>query len=304
MEESNANILICNIELTPTQAGNIEKFLNIPVIDRTGLILEIFGKRAQSKEGKLQVELAQLNYVLPRLGGLGTVMSRLGGGVGTRGPGEQELERDKRKVRRRIQKVKDDLKKVRKHRNLIRSGRKKKNLISIALVGYTNAGKSTLLNALTGSKAVAEEKMFATLDPKARMISNNGHNRFLFVDTVGFINHLPHTLIESFHATLEEASQSDILIHVLDISHPNYQYYKESVEEVLKEIKASDKPSFLALNKADLLEETDKRHIHNVCPEGVLISAKNGWGLNHLLLKLDHLAKTLPLQPRYTGSPE
>ncbi len=289
VKKAGADIVVMDIDLSPTQAGNIEAYLKMPVIDRTGLILEIFGRRAKSSEGKLQVEMAQLRYVLPRLGGLGTVMSRMGGGIGSRGPGEQELERDRRKVRRRIQQVKDRLEHVRKHRELIRSGRKKKQFVTVALVGYTNAGKSTLLNALTGASAVVADQMFATLDPKTRMENLNGRQQVLFVDTVGFLRDLPHALIEAFHATLEEVAEADVLIHVLDVSHPHVEDLKASTETVLAELEAADQPRLLALNKADCLDEAARGSIQSRYPEGVLISAIEKRGLNHLLLKLESM---------------
>ncbi|PIQ85047.1 MAG: GTPase HflX [Candidatus Omnitrophica bacterium CG11_big_fil_rev_8_21_14_0_20_45_26] len=288
-----ANVLILSIDLSPTQAGNIERFTKLPVMDRTGLILEIFGNRAQSNEGRLQVELAQLEYALPRLSGLGTVMSRLGGGVGTRGPGEKELERDRRKVRRMIQQVKKRIENVRQHRALLRAGRKRKQFMTIALVGYTNAGKSMLLNALTGSSALVEDKMFATLDPKVRIQAMNGERNLLFVDTVGFLKDLPHKLIQSFHATLEEASHADFLIHVLDIANENFASLKLEVEKVLKEINAAEKPMILALNKADLVSDSYAQHVQKLFPDGVLISAKKKWGLNHLLFRVHDLAKAV-----------
>ena len=283
-----ANIIVLNVDLSPAQATNLESFCGMPTLDRTGLILDIFGKRARSKAGKLQVELAQLNYALPRLGGLGGVMSRLGGGVGTRGPGEQELERDRRKVRRRIQQVKEELKKVRKHRQLIRAGRKKKNFYTVALVGYTNAGKSTLLNALTGASAFVQDQVFATLDPVTRVESINGREDVLFVDTVGFIRDLPHTLVESFHATLEEVSEAHVLIHVLDASDPNVFQTKQAVEGVLKEIHSEGKPKVLALNKVDLLGDEEREHLLETWPDGILISAKEKKGLHSLLAKLEN----------------
>lgn len=282
-----ANVLYFNVDLTPVQSRNIEKDLKLKTVDRTGLILDIFGKRAQSNEGKLQVELARLNYLLPRIGGLGTVLSRLGGGVGTRGPGEQELEWDRRKIRRRIESIKEDLEKVKKHRQLLREGRKKRNYISVALVGYTNAGKSTLLNSLTGSKTYVANQLFATLDPKTRLQSIDGRRDILFIDTVGFIRDLPHTLVEAFHATLEEVSEADFLIHVLDASSPQADEMRLSVEKVLEEIGALEKPTLLALNKADLLNPEEQRRVQENWPEGILISAKNGLGLRSLLVKLE-----------------
>lgn len=284
-----ANVLIFNVDLSPAQARNIETFTKVPAMDRTGLILEIFGRRAKSKEGKLQVELARLNYMLPRLGGLGTVMSRLGGGIGSRGPGEQELEHDRRKFRIRIQRVKEELKKVEKHRKLLREGRKKKNFLTAAIVGYTNAGKSSLLNALTGSETYIEDKMFATLDPLTRMQSVNGGKDILFIDTVGFLRDLPHDLIESFHATLEEVLDADFLIHVLDVSNPKFEQNKKDVEKVLKEIGAGGQPIILALNKTDLLDEEKKQLIQHLWPESVLISAIKKEGLEQLMNQIKEL---------------
>lgn len=289
-----ANVLYFNVDLTPVQARNIEKDIKFKTVDRTALILDIFAKRARSNEGKLQVELARLNYLLPRIGGLGTVLSRLGGGVGTRGPGEQELEWDRRKIRRRIESVKDELERVKKHRQLIRDGRKKRNYTSVAIVGYTNAGKSTLLNALTGADSYVADQLFATLDPKTRMLSLNGRRDMLFIDTVGFVRDLPHTLVEAFHATLEEVVEADYLIHVLDASSPHAAAFKTAVETVLEEIKANGKPAVLALNKADLISEEERRRIQNTWPEGVLISAKDKQGLRGLLAKLESLEHPEP----------
>lgn len=286
-KKAGANILIFNCELTASQAGNIQKFTQVPPMDRTGLILDIFGRRAKSKEGKLQVELAQLNYALPRIGGLGGVLSRLGGGVGTRGPGEQMLQMDKRKIQRRIQQVKEDLKDVEKHRDLLREGRKRKNFSGVALVGYTNAGKSTLLNALTGAESYVEDKLFATLDPVTRMENINGRREVLFIDTVGFLRDLPHGLVESFHATLEETVHADVLIHVMDVSSPHAAEFKTAVEKVLKEIGADGKPTVLALNKADMLSEEDRLRVMAQWPEGILISAREKQGLQSLLAKIE-----------------
>lgn len=282
-----ANVVIFNVDLTPAQARNIEKVCRVRVVDRTGLILDIFGRRAKSSAGKLQVELARLNYLLPRLGGLGRVMSRLGGGVGTRGPGEQELEWDRRKIRRRIERVKEDLKKVRKHRELLRAGRQRKRYTSVALVGYTNAGKSTLLNALTGADSYVRDKLFATLDPKTRKLNLAGRHDVLFTDTVGFLRDLPHSLVESFQATLEEVSEADILIHVLDVSSPHVLRQKEVVEAVLEEIGASKKTVVLALNKAELLSPETRQRYGDLWPDGIFISASLGQGLQGLLARLE-----------------
>jgi GTP-binding protein HflX len=282
-----AHLLIFNLELTPVQARNIEAFVGIRAVDRTGLILDIFARRAQSREGRMQVELAQLNYLLPRLVGHGVIMSRLGGGIGTRGPGEQKLEVDRRKIRERIQRVKNDLTKLERHRELLRQSRRQRKFIQIAIVGYTNAGKSTLLNALTGAGTYVEDKLFATLDPKTRVQTVNSNRSILFTDTVGFLRDLPHGLVEAFHATLEEVVTADILVHVLDVSHPRCSEQKKVVEGVLKDMKADGKPVVLALNKADLLREDEKRRIHEMYSEGILISAKNKAGLHGLLAKLD-----------------
>lgn len=283
---SGANLLVFNVDLTPVQARNIESLSKLPCLDRTGLILEIFGRRADSNAGKLQVELARLNYILPRLGGLGKVLSRLGGGIGTRGPGESELETDRRKVRLRIQRVKEELEKVRKHRDLLRAGRKKRNFFTCGLVGYTNAGKSTLLNALTKSNAVARNQMFSTLDPKIRAQSLGGSGNILFIDTVGFLRDLPHALIKAFHATLEEVEEADMLIHVLDASNPKAPEFNEAVQKVLEEIGVSGKPVLLALNKADKLSELEQQRVLAHWPEGILISASQGLGLRGLMTKV------------------
>ncbi len=291
-----ANVLIFNVDLTPAQARNIEKFTGIPAVDRTGLILDIFGRRATSAEGKLQVELARLSYMLPRLGGLGVVLSRLGGGVGTSGPGETELEWDRRKIRLRIQRVKKDLEQVRKHRSLIRAGRKKRNFITVAIVGYTNAGKSTLLNTLTGAGTRVEDKVFATLDPKTKLCRFKDAGNVLFVDTVGFLQDLPHGLVEAFHATLEEVAEADFLIHVLDAYDDSAEVRKKAVEEVLEEIGAGRKQTLLVLNKGDLLNAEPKRKRLAGWPQGILISAKDGSGVEALLEKISELVCALKLE--------
>ncbi len=286
-KSAGANVLFFNVDLTPAQARNIEKFTKVPAVDRTGLILDIFGRRAQTSEGKLQVELARLEYMLPRLGGLGVVFSRLGGGIGTRGPGETELETDRRKFRNRIKRVKEELEKVKKHRELLRAGRRRRNFTTVALVGYTNAGKSTLLNALTGAESYVEDKLFATLDTTTRAQSINGRRDLLFVDTVGFLKDLPHSLIRAFHATLEEVSEADVLIHVLDVAAQSPQDAKAAVEKVLEEIGAGSKPVVLALNKADLLSEDAKVRIQHEWSGGVLVSAREKLGLRSLLAEIE-----------------
>ncbi|MBI3314300.1 MAG: GTPase HflX [Candidatus Omnitrophica bacterium] len=289
--EAKANLLIFNVDLTPVQARNIETDCGIRAVDRTGLILDIFARRANSKAGKLQVELAQLQYLLPRLVGQGVIMSRLGGGIGTRGPGEQKLEVDRRKIRERIQHVKKDIEKLQKHRELLRAGRRRKKLIQVAIAGYTNVGKSTLLNALTGAGTYVEDKLFATLDPKTRKQSVNGRDDILFTDTVGFLRDLPHSLVKAFHATLEEVSEADCIIHVLDVSSPHAEEQKRAVEKVFEEIQADQKPILLVLNKADLLTPEERQRAQGLFPDGILISAQKSTGLDALFHKLELLLR-------------
>lgn len=280
---SGANVTIFNIELTPVQARNIESAAGTRAVDRTGLILDIFARRAQSRAGRLQVELAQLNYLLPRLAGQGVILSRLGGGIGTRGPGEQKLEVDRRKIRARIQRIQGEIEKLRQHRGLIRKRRKRLSLRSAALVGVTNAGKSTLLNALTGAKVFVEDKMFATLDPTTRAAGGGRRPAILLTDTVGFLSGLPHFLVEAFHATLEEAEEADVLIHVLDGSSPAVDSDYETAVKTLEGLKIGRKPVVLAINKADLLSPEEQTRMAQRFPDGILISAKQKTGLDRLL---------------------
>ncbi len=289
VKSEGANLLIFNHDLSPVQARNIEESAGVRAVDRTGLILDIFARRARSREGKLQVEVAQLNYLLPRLVGHGVILSRLGGGIGTRGPGEQKLEVDRRRLRERIARLKDELEKLEKHRALVRKGRRRRDFFSVAIVGYTNAGKSTLLNALTGASALVEDKLFATLDPMTRAYQGNGRHQILFTDTVGFLRDLPHGLIEAFHSTLEEVTEADCLLHVLDIAHPYAEEQKVSVDQTLTEIGAGGKPTLLVLNKCDLLQPEDTSRIREKYPEALMISAKNRLGLDEIHQKLDAL---------------
>ena len=249
--EMEADIVIFNEDLSAAQKGSLERIINARVIDRTELILDIFAERAKSIEGKVQVELAQLQYLLPRLAGKGDELSRLGGGIGTRGPGEQKLEVDRRRIQKRISKLKKDLKKIEKRRQNLRDRRKRNHISTIALVGYTNSGKSTLLNALTTSNQIARDKLFSTLDPKVKKLILPNKQSVLIADTVGFLHNLPHHLIESFKATLEEAIEADILLHILDASSPRAKELKESVYNVLGELKVLDKPIITVLNKID-----------------------------------------------------
>lgn len=272
------DLAILDDELTGAQQRNLENALGVRVIDRTALILDIFAQRAQSAEGKLQVELAQMKYRLPRLTGMGTVLSRLGGGIGTRGPGETRLEVDRRRIRRRIDDLEGQLKEIKKQRDLRRARREKTGQTTVALVGYTNAGKSTLLNALSGADVYVEDKLFATLDPVMRRVELPENRECLVVDTVGFIRKLPHQLVQAFRSTLEEALYADLLVVVSDLSSPNYAQQRATVFEVLNDLGASDRPILEALNKAD------KANITGMIEpaDAILISAKNGEGLDAL----------------------
>ena len=272
------DLAILDDELTGAQQKNLENILGVRVIDRTALILDIFAQRAQSAEGKLQVELAQMKYRLPRLTGLGTSLSRLGGGIGTRGPGETRLEVDRRRIRKRIDDLEGQLKEIKKQRDLRRARREKTGQTTVALVGYTNAGKSTLLNALSGADVLVEDKLFATLDPVMRQVALPENRRCLVVDTVGFIRKLPHQLVQAFRSTLEEALYADLLVVVSDLSSPHYAQQRATVFEVLNDLGASDKPILEALNKAD------QAHIGGMIEpaDAILISAKQGAGLDKL----------------------
>ena len=250
-KDKGADVVIFGDDLSSTQQQNLEDIMNVKVIDRTQLILDILAHRAHSIEGKVQVELAQLQYLLPRLKGKGIMLSRLGGGIGTRGPGEQKLEMDRRKIREKIVKLKDELKKIHVRREELRRKRHEGDLAIVSLIGYTNAGKSTLLNALTDSDVVAQDRLFSTLDPTARRFILPNNQKVVFVDTVGFLHDLPHHLIEAFKATLEEVVEADLLVHVLDASSPITAELSQAVYEVLEEIGIHDKPIVTLLNKID-----------------------------------------------------
>jgi len=249
-----AKAVLLSENLSSTQQRNLQDILQVKTIDRTQLILDVFSQRAHTNEGKLQVELAQLEYLLPRLSGLGIKLSRLGGGIGTRGPGEKMLEVDRRAIRRRISNIKKDLDSLRQRRGQLRRDRMEHSLATVAIVGYTNAGKSTLMNSLTQSNIAADNRLFCTLDPTARRYTLPNRQKILFVDTVGFIHNLPHNLVESFKATLEEVKDADLLLHVLDISSSTANQQYDAVYEVLKELGAEQKPIITALNKVDLIE--------------------------------------------------
>lgn len=284
-----ADMVVFDDELSPVQLRNISDFLNIKVLDRSMLILDIFAMRAKSGEGKLQVELAQLKYRLPRLRGFGVEMSRTGAGIGTRGPGETRLESDRRHIRRRISALEEEIQNLKKHRTLIRDRRKKDGVITAALVGYTNAGKSTLLNTLTGADVFAEDKLFATLDPTSRAITLDDNRRILLVDTVGFIRKLPHHLIEAFKSTLEEAVVADVLLHVIDASGEETDNQIAVVEHVLSDIGASGKPTVAVFNKCDKLSEYPVSAIKS--DRAVYISAKTGTNIDKLI---EAIAETAP----------
>jgi GTP-binding protein HflX len=284
------DIIIFDDELSPIQQRNIENETDIRVIDRTTLILDIFARRAKSGEGKLQVELAQLKYMLPRLTGKGTALSRLGGGIGTRGPGETKLESDRRHIRRRINTLKNDLILLEKRRQRQRKRREKDGVLTVALVGYTNAGKSTLMNALTDAGVFVEDKLFATLDPTARALRLLNGETVILIDTVGFIQRLPHKLIEAFKSTLDEAVNADVILNVCDASSDDCKKQLSVTNDLLKELGCSNIPTIPVFNKWDLVKPEDTPFIDN---SGVSISALKQEGLELLLEKItDALPKT------------
>jgi GTPase len=293
-----ADLAIVDYELSPTQQRNLEKALDLRVIDRTQLILDIFAARARTREGQLQVELAQLNYLLPRLTGRGIEMSRLGGGIGTRGPGETQLETDRRKIQRRIKSIERALEQVRAGRSIQRRQRQAAPLATVALVGYTNAGKSTLFNRLTGASVLADAKMFATLDPTVRHITLPSNRRVLMSDTVGFIRNLPTTLVKAFRATLEEVTQAQLFLHVVDVTSPQAAEQTAHVFKVLGEIGAQETAQILVLNKVDLLPDGEmdvdavaqrvlSESGHHGPTRPAAVSARIGAGMEGLLKAID-----------------
>jgi GTP-binding protein HflX len=299
------DVVLFDSDLTPTQQRNLERALDCKILDRTQLILDIFARRARTREGQLQVELAQLNYLLPRLTGRGVEMSRLGGGIGTRGPGETQLETDRRRIHGRIKKLSDQLEHVRSGRGIQRHQRQSVPLATIALVGYTNAGKSTLFNRLTGAAVLADARMFATLDPTVRHVELPSRRKVLMSDTVGFIRNLPTTLVKAFRATLEEVTEASLLLHVVDASSPYAPHQTAHVLKVLSEIGADQTRQILVLNKMDLLEASGEasdslaqRILGEVrAPAGwqaLALSARSGAGFNELLTAID---RELPLDP-------
>jgi GTPase len=292
--------VIFDDELSPAQGRNLENLFARKVLDRTQLILDIFAQRARSREGRLQIELAQLQYLLPRLTRMWHHLSRQTGGIGTRGPGETQLEVDRRRVQERIARLERELQAVRKTRAIQREGRKRRQWPVAAVVGYTNAGKSTLLNVLTGADVVAENKLFATLDPTTRSLVLPNKQRVLLTDTVGFLRKLPHTLIESFKATLEEVSEADLLIHIVDVSHPRVDEQMQAVEAVIKELDAFGKQTLIVFNKIDNLPNRELAEFFvNRFPGSVPISARTGEGVNGLVAALEEALGSWRLRSRF-----
>lgn len=284
IEETDADGIICDDELSPAQMSNLSDILDTKVMDRTLVILDIFASRASTREGKIQVELAQLKYRATRLTGFGTSMSRLGGGIGTRGPGEKKLEIDRRLIKSRISQLNAELEAVKRHREVTREQRSRMRVPVAAIVGYTNAGKSTLLNTLTSAGVLSEDKLFATLDPTTRSITLESGQQLLLTDTVGFIRKLPHHLINAFRSTLEEAKFADIIIHMVDLSNPQMTDQMYTVYETLDKLGVSGKPIITAFNKIDMVSDTERETIHDFkADREVFISAKNETGLKKLL---------------------
>lgn len=291
-ESQEVDLIIFDCELSPTQIRNLEFVTEVRIIDRTMLILDIFASRARSREGKLQVELAQLKYLLPRLTGKGAAMSRLGGGIGTRGPGESKLETDRRHIRRRIESLREQLAQVEQHRNQLRRRREKEGIITAAIVGYTNAGKSTLMNTLTDAGVLAEDKLFATLDPTSRALKLPNGVSVMLIDTVGLVRRLPHHLVEAFHSTLEEAALADMILNVCDASSPEAQVHLEVTRKLLADLGCTGRPVIPVMNKCDLVPSLlDIPMIGNA----VRISAKTGEGMGDLLAAVE---ENLPVSLR------
>jgi GTP-binding protein HflX len=286
-DELDADVVLFDNELSPAQLRNLEQALDRKVLDRTQLILDIFARRAQTREGKLQVELAQLKYLLPRLVGAHDALSRLGGGIGTRGPGETKLETDRRRIRHRISVLAKEIDGVRRRRTQLRDRRQKAAVPTVALVGYTNAGKTTLFNRLTGDRAVASDALFVTLDPLVRKVRLPDRRELLVSDTVGFIERLPHSLVAAFRATLEEVAAADLLIHVVDASNPERERQMAAVQSVLTEVGAQNVPTIEVFNKLDKLDEIERTRLVAMYPGVVVVSALTGMGRDELIAAIE-----------------
>jgi GTPase len=296
VQTTGANLVAFDRDLSASQIRNLETQLGVRVIDRTEVILDIFAQRAQSQEGKLQVELAQLEYMMPRLTGRGRAMSRLGGGIGTRGPGETKLETERRTIQRRISKLQQDVNQLQSHRSRLRKNRQKQEIPSIAIVGYTNAGKSTLINALTQSDVYTADQLFATLDPTTRKLTivdpaNQRSHLFLLTDTVGFIHELPPSLVDAFRATLEEVTEADALLQIVDLSHAAWQRQLQSVETILEEMPITTGPMLIAFNKIDQVSSEALETAKKEYPQAVFISASQRLGLETLKRRLTVLVE-------------
>ncbi len=311
-ESVDYDVVITDDELSPTQQKNLEEHLKVKIIDRVALILDIFAKRARTREGRLQVELAQHEYLFPRLAGQWSHLERLGGGIGTRGPGESQLETDRRLIRRRIDRLQEQIEQLRRQRQLYRDRRKKSTIPIVAIVGYTNAGKSTLFNALTEADVLAEDQLFATLDPTTRRVRLNERRNVLLSDTVGFIRKLPPAIVAAFRATLEELTEADVLLHVIDISSPYSLQQSKVVEQTLAEMGIAEKPRITVLNKTDLLLPSDRKiteeealaFLANPDVAGppptentLLVSAARKWGFSNLFKTIDQVLTTYPGTP-------
>jgi len=286
-DELDVDVVIFDNELSPAQLRNLEERLETKVVDRTQLILDIFARRARTREGKLQVELAQLKYLMPRLVGSATALSRLGGGIGTRGPGETKLETDRRRLRHRISVISKDIDVVRQRRTQLRDRRQKAAVPTVALVGYTNAGKTTLFNNLTGGDAVASNALFVTLDPLVRKVRLPDRRELLVSDTVGFIERLPHSLVAAFRATLEEVAAADLLLHVIDASNPERDRHIAAVHSVLAEVGADRVPSIDVFNKCDVLSSTERARVQALYPGALCVSAITGEGREELIAAME-----------------